>query len=268
MKKSVISCLVGLLCVLAIVIAVLRYEGSPSKVDIGSGDRDEVSSRKPSKKSSVIPASSQRKRPKVANPSKPVLDLGVDDDDDEEDRRTPAEKALAERIEKSLDEEDLEMAVSCADEAQSCAVTEIRQAMVETLGWFGEKALPELTPFLADADEDVRDSAMNEWTTALSSIEDEKAKIGVVELAMGVLKDEDALESISSEYIGVDEKLAVESLSRIITAGKSAAGVEKAKETYEFVTGDEWAGVDEAARWIAEEYEPPSQADASGGNQR
>ncbi len=268
MKKTVISCLVGLLCVSAIVIVVLRHDGASSKADIDPGDRDEVSSRNPGKKFSVTPASSQRKRHKVANPSKPVLDLGVDDDDDEEDRRTPAEKALAERIEKALDEEDLEMAVSCADEALSCAVTEIRQAMVETLGWFGEKALPELTPFLADADEDVRDSAMNEWTTALSSIEDEKAKIGVVELAMGVLKDEDALESISSEYIGVDEKLAVESLSRIITDGKSAAGVEKAKETYEFVTGDEWAGVDEAARWIAEEYEPPNQADASGGNQR
>ena len=33
--------------------------------------------------------------------------------------------------------------------------------------------------------------------------------------------------------------------------------IEKAKETYEFVTGDEWGGVEEAARWIAEEYEPP-----------
>lgn len=268
MKKTIIFCLVGLLCVSAIVIIASRHESSSSKVEIGSGDRDETSSRKPDKKASVSPASSQRRRPKVANPSKPVLDLGVDDDDDEEDRRTPAEKALAERIEKALDDEDLEMAVSCADEAQACAVTEIRQAMVETLGWFGEKALPELTPFLADADEDVRDSAMNEWTTALSSIEDEKAKIGVVELAMAVLKDEDALESISSEYIGVDEKLAVESLSRIITAGKSPAGVAKAKETYEFVTGDEWAGVEEAARWIAEEYEPPNQVEPPGGNQR
>lgn len=268
MKKTLIFCLVGLLCVLAIVIVASRHEGSPSKVDIGLDGRDEVSTRKPGKKTSVSPALPQRKRTKVTNPSKPVLDLGVDDDDDEEDKRTPAEKALAERIEKALDEEDLQMAVSCADEALSCAVTEIRQAMVETLGWFGEKALPELTPFLADADEDVRDSAMNEWTTALSSIEDEKAKIGVVELAMGVLQDEDALESISGEYIGVDEKLAVESLARIITAGKSSAGVEKAKETYEFVTGDEWAGVEEAARWIAEEYEPPDKEDASSGNQR
>jgi hypothetical protein len=178
-------------------------------------------------------------------------------DDDEDDKRTPSEKALAERIEKALDDEDFELALSCVDEAQKCGVAEIRQSMVDTLGWFGEKALPELTPFLADADDDVRESAMNEWTTALSSIEDEGVKMKSVELAMGALRDEDALESISGEYIGVDERLAVESLARIICGGGSKEGVAKAKETYEFVTGDEWTDVAEAERWIAEEYEPP-----------
>ena len=228
MKKTVISCLVGLLCVSAIVIVVLRHDGASSKADIDPGDRDEVSSRNPGKKFSVTPASSQRKRHKVAN----LFQQGFN-----------------------------EIIVSAASTFKPTT-----HHIFIHMHYFVIRNSD--TTFLAHADEDVRDSAMNEWTTALSSIEDEKAKIGVVELAMGVLKDEDALESISSEYIGVDEKLAVESLSRIITDGKSAAGVEKAKETYEFVTGDEWAGVDEAARWIAEEYEPPNQADASGGNQR
>ena len=156
-------------------------------------------------------------------------------------------------------EQNVQAAIACADEAQKCGVVDIRQAMVDTLGWFGEKALPELTPFLADADEDVRENAMNEWSMALSSIEDDGVKISTVELAMGVLRDEDALEEISGEYIGVDEKLAVESLSRIIDGGGSEEGVAKAKETYEFVTGDEWVDAAEAARWIAEEYEPPKE---------
>ena len=186
---------------------------------------------------------------------KPVLSA---ENDDEDDARTPEERALAARIEKALDDENLEAALKCADEALKCGVVEIRQNMVETLGWFGEKALPELTPFLADSDEDVRESAMNEWTMALSSIEDDGAKIRTVELAMGVLKNEDALEEISSEYIGVDEKMAVESLVRIIAGGGPKEGIEKAKETYEFVTGDEWTDAAEAERWIAEEYEPPA----------
>lgn len=196
-------------------------------------------------------------RPTSSSPSRPKPVVCIEDDND---ARTPEEKALAERIEKALDEEDFELAVACAEEAQKCGDSEIRQSMVDTLGWFGEKALPELTPFLADADEDVRESAMNEWTMALSSIEDEGEKIRSVELAMGVLKDEDALEDISNEYIGVDEKLAVESLARIIEGGGSKEGVDKAKETYEFVTGDEWTDVAEAERWIAEEYEPPEES--------
>ena len=187
---------------------------------------------------------------------KPVLGFSSDAEDEEDDL-SPEERALAERIEKALDEEDLQAAIACADEAQKCGVVDIRQAMVDTLGWFGEKALPELTPFLADADEDVRENAMNEWSMALSSIEDDGVKISTVELAMGVLRDEDALEEISGEYIGVDEKLAVESLSRIIDGGGPKEGVAKAKETYEFVTGDEWVDAAEAARWIVEEYEPP-----------
>ena len=243
MKKAVILGLAGL--ALAVVAAVLlRHGGSaPETPETTTGRIARSAARR-------VPASVRRQQ----KPPKPALFVGEEDDDDD---RTPAEKALAERIEKALDDEDFALAASCADEAQKCGVADIRQAMVDTLGWFGEKALPELTPFLADADEDIRGSAMNEWTMALSSIEDDGVKIKTVELAMGVLRDEDALEEISGEYIGVDEKLAVESLARIIDGGGSKEGVEKAKETYELVTGDEWAGAAAAARWIAEEYEPP-----------
>ena len=201
------------------------------------------------------PARVRAARPK---PPKPVLAREGDDEDD--DPRTPAERALAERIEKALDEEKLEDALACAKQALVCGNAEIRQAMVDTLGWFGEKALPELTPFLADPDEDVRDSAMSEWSVAVSEIENEAEKIGVVELAMNVLTDEDALEDISGEYIGVDEKIAVESLVRLIEANGSQPGVAKAKETYEFVTGEEWTSSAAAAKWIEEEYEPPEPA--------
>ena len=188
---------------------------------------------------------------------KPVLDLSEDEDDDEDSKRTPAEKKLAADVEKALDEEDFELAKKCAPLAFNCKDTEIRQAMVDTLGWFGVKALPELTPFIADSDADVAESAMNEWESAVSAITDDAEKIGTVELAMQVITDEDNLESISGEYIGVDEKLAVESLLRVIESGGNDKGIAKAKETYEFVTGEEFTDRAAAEKWIAEEYEPP-----------
>lgn len=187
--------------------------------------------------------------------AKPILDWT---DDDEDDKRTPAEKALAERIDKALDEENFEAAIACAKEALTCGNVEIRQAMVDTLGWFGARALPELTPFMVDADEDVRQSAQNEWSMALSDIEDDGEKISAVEMAMQVLTDEDFLEEISGEYIGIDEKMAVESLLRIIEGPGGEKGISKAKEAYEFVTGEEFTDRAAAEKWIEEEYQPPT----------
>ena len=212
--------------------------------------RSAQSARVPRK---AIPKKERAKRSPSVRRAKPVIKI-VEPDDEEE--LAPADKALAERIEKALEEEDFKAAAACAVEAQSSGAVSVRKAMVDALGWFGDKAIPELTPFLADADQDVREDAMNEWSVAVSSVEDDAEKIGLVECAMQVLSDEDVLEDISGEYIGIDEKLAVESLLRVIEGG-NANGVAKAKETYEFVTGEEFAGREAAEKWLAEEYVPP-----------
>lgn len=223
--------------------------------DVGSAESAETPSSVPSVKSPTVRRTSGKNVTVIRN--KPVVNLSIDeDDDDDEVKKTPEEKRLAEAIEKALDEEDLELAKSCAIKAANCRVTEIRQAMVDTLGWFGQKALVELLPFMADADEDVAESARNEWETGVSEIEDETKKLGMVGLVMSVMKDEDFLESVSGEYIGVDEKLAVEALLAVIEGGGSAQGIAKAKETYEFVTGEEFVDRAAAEKWIAEEYQP------------
>ena len=257
MRRSIILCLVGAICALVALLVLWHRDGTAEGKALLPEAHGTVRQCNPI----TVPTAP---RSIVARSAKPRVKMvpaaDVDDDEDVNDSRTPEEKALAERIEKALDDEDLKAAIACADAAQKCRVVEIRQAMVDALGWFGEKALPELMPFLADADEDVRESAKDKWSMAVSSIEDEGVKIGIVELAMGILTDEDALEEISSEYIGVDEKLAVESLSRIITSSGSKEGVAKAMESYEFVTGEAWTDKEAAKRWIVEEYEPPQGA--------
>ena len=266
MSRRIMICLVAIGVAGAVaLVAVVRSGSSGAGGDVpdavvdstchSRGECDGKTGR--GKSAKARPGSPVRGTPSAERTrAKPVL---AEIDDDVDTTRTPAERALEERIEKALEDESLEAAIACAGEASRCKVAEIRQNMVDTLSWFGAKALPELTPFLADDDNAVRESAMGEWTMALQGIEDDATRIGAVESAMVILNDEDSLEELSSEYIGVDEKLAVESLVRIIEGGGSKKGVEKAKETYEFVTGDEWAGVEEAARWIAEEYEPPEE---------
>ncbi len=243
---------VAALCVALALVGRKDDNGTPKDA------RQEV--RGDAKPRTKAPVKSARKMVKQSRGTagkreKPVLSVAEDDDDD--DGFTPEERALSKRIEAALDEENLSKAVACAKEALNCKNSEVRQAMVDALGWFGAKGLPELTPFLADPDEDVRDSAMNEWSMALSDIEDDSEKIGAVEMAMFALTNEDALDDISGEYIGIDEKLAVESLLKVIEGGGTAQGIKKAKETYEFVTGDEFTSRAAAEKWIAEEYQPP-----------
>ena len=257
MKKGILATVVvAAVAIVAIVLFSLCRQSGGGEGPDGAGKPSVAASAEPVRGSVRDGARPGRRERTERRRPKPVLDLASADGEDD-DEYTPEERLLADRIEKALDEESLDDAIGCADEALRCANTEIRQSMVDTLGWFGAQALPELTPFLADADGDVRESAMNEWSMAVSQIEDEAERTRTVELAMQVLDDEDALEDISGEYIGIDEKLAVESIIRVVEAGRSEQGIAKAKETYEFVTGDEWTDVAEAERWIAEEYEPP-----------
>lgn len=216
---------------------------------------------------SVQPAEKKHRKSVVRTNVKPIKagrqiadssawQVEEDDGDDDDSNLSPENKKLKEAIEAAEEKEDLAAARSLAATALASDSVEVRQAMVDTLGGFGVKALPELTPFMADADDDVRDSAFNEWSMAVSQMENDADKVGVVELAMHVLTNEDSLEEISGEYIGVDEKLAVNSLLRIIEAGGSEQGIAKAKETYEFVTGDEFVDRATAEKWLREEYKP------------
>lgn len=222
-----------------------------------SGEKGKPEQREKTAQEVQVPKQIERR---VIRQGKPVL--GVDLEDDEDSKRSPAEKRLAAAIEKALDDEDLEQARRCAAEALTCADVEIRQAMVDTLGWFGAKALAELTPFMADADSDVAESARDQWEVGVSEIEDDAQRVKTVSLAMGAMKDEDFLESISGEYIGIDEKLAVEALLGVIEGGGTAEGIAKAKETYEFVTGEEFSDRAGVERWLAEEYHPDNETEA------
>ena len=255
MKKSLfalvtLAVLIGLF-VLFRPVRTEKVPASPQYCESENGSDEQISDASRTRTADRV---SVRHRAKIESESS-----GSDgsDADPENDKRTPEERSLAADIERALDEEDFELAKKCAPLALVCKDAEIRQSMVDTLSWFGEKAIPELTPFIADPDEDVAESAMSEWDSSVSSIDDEAEKIGAVELGLQVITDEDALESISSEYIGVDEKLAVESLLKVIESGGNAKGIAKAKETYEFITGEEFADRAAAEKWIAEEYEPP-----------
>lgn len=166
-----------------------------------------------------------------------------------------ADRRLLDDIQSALDDERISDVRRLAAAAQTNPAAEVRQRTVEALGWFGEKALGDLTPFLADADDDVRDAAMGAVEQALAQVEDEREKVAYAESVMSVRGacTADGLEMLAGQLKGVaDESAAVAAAVRVIESGANPPAAAAMREVYEFLTGEPYTTPEAAAQWQAE----------------
>ena len=141
----------------------------------------------------------------------------------------------------------------------------LRQSAVDALGWFGSGALPELTEFFGDADEEVARSAIDQFELAMQDVtmaDYERAE--VVKLAAKLITDKSDLDWVLSEAINARPSVGVETLLDI-----SHNGTAEAKEmipTYvELFTGyDNLITEDDICTWL-EEHPDPSDAEEFWG---
>ena len=194
------------------------------------------------------------------------------------DHMPEADRKLANNIQDALDDEDLEEISALAEEAQKSENPELRQHAVEALGWFGEEALPELTVWMSDPDEDVAQEAMNQWTSALSEVEKAEDRFEIAFAAFRTISDVNNLESIGTEISNAATELidgapneeaaskqrvnVVQLLAEMIVDGPEKNG-NAAKEAFEDITGSKWISVDEAEKYLQDpdNYEAPESDD-------
>lgn len=187
------------------------------------------------------------------------------------------DRRICEELQEALEAEDFERTLRCAEAASRSMVAGVREQAVDALGWFGEKALPELTPLMGDADEDVAQAAMSAWQLALAEVNDPAERALTAQLALKTISDPDALEMIGGEFANAatemidgakSEKQAAESRTAVIQSivdmmgdESSATRASAAKEIYETVTGNAWVSIAEAERYLADpdNYEPPEE---------
>ena len=155
----------------------------------------------------------------------------------------------------AIENDDLKSALELAKTALISDNRDLREAVVDALGWFGAQALTELLPFMADPDSEVAESAQSNWLGALQELSDDGMKAGIIEMTVKVLKDKDVMENVANELIGMDELAAVQVIANLVEEGGEAATV--AKEVYDTITGEEWKDVDAAELWLQENYTPP-----------
>ena len=187
------------------------------------------------------------------------------------DHLSPADKRLAEKVQSALDEENLEAVIAASEQAMKSENPEVRQHTVEALGWFGPEALPELTGAMADPDPDVSQAAENAWEVGLADVEDPASKIEIAAATMATLANPEHLITIGGQFTGAvaeyvdmeeDEAVAaarrltvIQLLADIIDGEVPKACSDGAKEAYEDVTGEEWAGIDAAEVYLYEQYD-------------
>ena len=188
------------------------------------------------------------------------------------------DRKIADTIQDALDGEDFQKIIALANEAMKSNNAEVRRHAVEALGWFGERALPELTVWMSDRDEDVAQTAMSQWSGALSEVEKPIDRFNIAVAAFQTITDPDNLETIGQEIANTatelidgeeNEQIAsqrrvevVQLLAELITGG-AERNKAAAKEAYEDITGNSWISVEEAEKYLQdpENYEVPESND-------
>ena len=218
-------------------------------MDAGKADDESAGHGRRIEKASKQRDNAKRARPKRITETSPnahgsassaVPEVEVSDNDGTlsvEDQRT------MDAIQEALDDEKFEAVSKLAVSAQSNPSAEVRQKAVEALQWFGEKALPELMPYLADADEDVHSAAMNAVEPALMQGEDDEEKAKHIEtiLMLKGVCGKDGLSMLSGQLKALsDSALAVATAVRTIESKANPSAVDEMKEVYKFHTDEDY----------------------------
>ena len=250
MKKQMIWYVVGAAILVALgwlVFAPVEVKEVASK---GEKTKVEKAQKKVEKAKRKVEKKVKREKSAAEKPK-----MIVEENDDE---YTPEERKIADAIQAALDEDDLKAMQASIEAAANSTNVLLRQAAVDALAWFGEKALPELTMFMADKDDDVRGAACDAWTMAVSTIENTEVRGAAVQAAMSVVYDRDRLDSMVMEINDMSNVQQLQILTQLIE-GDNKIAAEAAKEHYEFVTGEAYESVEAAEKWLKENPDEESE---------
>jgi hypothetical protein len=152
--------------------------------------------------------------------------------------QTPEDIAVSE-MQKALDEGRELEAVKKARELMDSDRADIRSAALETFGWIGKSALPEISEMLNDEDPGVRAEALQSWDMAFGELSGQNRQAAAIEDAVSRLKREDEIDAILLHAADLDEHVVLPLLSRIIEKGNASIAAECGREMYSHITGGE-----------------------------
>ena len=125
--------------------------------------------------------------------------------------------------------------MSLVETIRASAEPDVREEYVKTIGEQGEAALPELTAFLDDPEENVAIEARSAWLNAMYQIADSDEKANVIVSVMCTVKNEEFVNQLADELRGLGEKIVTEAAQVLLESGNRPA-VAVARQLNEEVT--------------------------------
>ena len=168
---------------------------------------------------------------------------------------------IVEVAQEASDDRDFETVRDVADAALKSQDPRVRFRAVETLGSFGEVALPYLADFLRDDHPEVANLAADRFDLGVQDLRYESERVAVAKLGMMSINDEDRLRGMAAALRMSNDQLAIISALADVIMDGSRKQREAAKEAYELETGEAWVDLDTADKWLQENYEPPPDTD-------
>lgn len=256
----------------------------------GSGSAEDEATAKPSGVRLVVDAPTSKgaeKKVRVENRSRIRKETAiaeaarvkpnVSELDDEESRELTdlAKKVLA-SLQSAIDSNDLAQIRAIIETVKNSPKgslshfaeglpVALRKRLVESLGWFGNDAIPDLMEFLADSDSDVSQMAIDQFQLALEDITlGDRERADIVAAASHVVTDTDFLDMLFMEISNMRNSVAAQAMADVLLYG-----TEEAKslipETIEFVTGEEnMSTVEDIERWSNDNPDGPDDEDLYG----
>lgn len=189
----------------------------------------------------------------------------VADDGEEEPELTAEEQKLVDRLEEVQGEDGkFSLVRKLAREAKASPRVEVRRAACAALGAYSSKAssdeprevreakeaLEEQIELFAGDEPEVTTEMASVFREQMLELEGDEAKVALIEKTAAILTDESDLEFMMSEWVNIDDKVAVPSIERVIQSTSGLAH-DKAVDAYLLQTSEDYAGAGSAQRWLA-----------------
>ncbi len=250
--KVVAVVLLVVACVLAVVFVPwgtpTAVEETPSQVDSRSAQKrsaKKTTGRRPSRGrerlKSVESQIGTKKTPprELRSKRRPIIAEAAD-----LSHLTVEQRTVLNNLQSALDDNDFKSVLALAQDMQKSTdwpdkvPIELRKEALNALSWFGIKALPEITGFLADASPEVLEEAVSAYENIISDANGDAELSQTVLAAALTINDADAMESILMELNNMRPSVAVSTIKGIWEAGTDAAK-SALPEAIEFLTGRE-----------------------------